>query len=120
MTNRWVVSGKSEFIREIDRYIDEHIPQNITVEDICSSFRIGRTKLYELSMDYLGCGLAEYIRNRRILHAKKLLAETDMPVTEIAYAVGFTDYNHFSRVFRSICGMSARACRKSMRTEAEE
>ena len=120
MTNRWVVSGKSEFIREIDRYIDEHIPQNITVEDICSSFRIGRTKLYELSMDYLGCGLAEYIRNRRILHAKKLLSETDMPVTEIAYAVGFTDYNHFSRVFRSICGMSARACRKSMRTEAEE
>ena len=113
MTNRWVVPSKSAFIREIDRYIEEHLTENITVEDICSTFRIGRTKLYEISMDYLGCGLAEYIRKQRIAHAQRFLRETDIPVTDIAYATGFSDYNHFSRIFKQITGMSARQYRNS-------
>ena len=113
MTNRWVVPNKSEFIREIDHYIEIHLSENITVEDICAAFRIGRTKLYELSMDYLGCGLAEYIRKQRIEHAKRLLTETDMAITDIAFATGFADYNHFSRIFKQTVGTSARAYRKT-------
>ena len=113
MTNRWVVSSKSEFIRQIDNYLDDHLTQNITVDDVCDAFRIGRTKLYEISMDYLGCGLAEYIRIQRIRHAQQLLEESDQSVTDIAYSVGFSDYNHFSRVFKQITGMSARDYRKA-------
>lgn len=113
MTNRWVVPSKSEFIRQIDNYLEDHLTQNITVDEICDVFRIGRTKLYAISMDYLGCGLAEYIRIQRIRHAQKLLEESDLSVTDIAYAVGFSDYNHFSRVFKQVTGMSARAYRKA-------
>lgn len=112
MTNRWVVPNKSEFIRHIDRYIEEHLSENITVDSLCAAFRIGRTKLYELSMDYLGCGLAEYIRNQRIEHAKRMLTETEQPITDIAFATGFADYNHFSRIFKQVVGSSAREYRK--------
>ncbi len=112
MTNRWVVPSKSEFIREIDRYIEEHLAQNITVDNICAAFRIGRTKIYELSTDYLGCGLAEYIRKQRISHAQRLLRQTDMSVTDIAFATGFADYNHFSRIFKQSTGLSARSYRQ--------
>lgn len=113
MTNRWVVPGKSEFIRQLDCYIEDRLSQTITVEEICAAFRIGRTRLYEISMEYLGCGLAEYIRNQRIQHARHLLRETDIPITDIAYAVGFSDYNHFSRIFKQQTGISARQYRKS-------
>lgn len=112
MTNRWVVPSKSEFIRAIDNYVDKHLSENITVDDICSTFQIGRTKIYALSKDYLGCGLAEYIRKQRIYHAQRVLTETDMSITDIAYATGFTDYNHFLRTFKQIVGLSARAYRK--------
>lgn len=113
MTNRWVVPNKPEFIREIDRYIEDHLSQSITVEDICAALRIGRTKLYELSVNYLGCGFAEYIRKQRINHAQRLLSQATMPITDIAYAVGFTDHNHFSRIFKQITGTSARLYRKN-------
>jgi transcriptional regulator GlxA family with amidase domain len=63
-------------------------------------------------MDYLGCGLAEYIRRQRIAHAQKMLTGTDMPITDIAFAVGFSDYNHFSRVFKQVAGITAREYRK--------
>lgn len=113
MSNRWVVPSKSEFIRQIDHYIEEHLIQHITVADICGVFHIGRTKLYEVSMEYLGCGVAEYIRIQRVRHAQRLLAETELSVTDIAYSVGFSDYVHFSRVFKLVTGMSARDYRKA-------
>lgn len=112
MTKKWVVPSKSEFIQEIDRYVEEHLSQNITVADICSAFRLGRTRLYEISLDYLGCGLAEYIRKKRIAHAQRMLIQTNLPVTDIAFATGFSDYNHFSRVFKQATGLSARQFRK--------
>ncbi|MBP3633989.1 MAG: PocR ligand-binding domain-containing protein [Oscillospiraceae bacterium] len=113
MTNRWVTPGKSDFIRQLDRYIEDHVSGSIGVEEICTALCIGRTRLYEISAGYLGCGIAEYIRRRRIFHARNLLRESTMPVTEVAYAVGFTDYNHFSRVFRKLTGMSAREYRNN-------
>jgi len=112
MTNRWVVPNKSEFIREIDRYIEAHLSESISVKDICKAFGIGRTKIYELSADYWDCGLAEYVRRQRIAHAQRMLLETDMPITDIAFATGFNDYNHFSRIFKRATGISAREYRK--------
>lgn len=113
ITNRWVTPGKSAFIRQLDRYIEENLRKTISVEEVCAAFHIGRTRLYALSSDYLGCGLAEYIRNQRIFHAQKLLTQTEMPITEIASAVGFCDYNHFSRIFKQVTGSSAREYRNS-------
>lgn len=112
ITNRWVIPNKSAFIRDVDRYIEEHLAENITVDDLCAAFRIGRTKIYELSMENLGYGLAEYIRNQKIMHAEQVLTQTDMAITEIASATGFADYNHFSRVFKKTVGCSARQYRK--------
>lgn len=111
MTNRWVTPKGSEFIRQLDRYIDDRIAGSIHSEDICAAFRVGRTRLYELCTDHLGCGPAEYVRRRRVLHAEKLLTETKLPITEIAYRTGFSDHNHFGRVFRATVGCSARQYR---------
>lgn len=113
MTNRWVTPEKSEFIRQIDRYIADHLSQSITMQELCAALRVGRTRLYELSVSYLGCGLSEYIRKQRIVHAGQMLRQTDLSITEIAYAVGFSDYNHFSRVFKQLTGMTARDYRNT-------
>ena len=111
MSNRWVTPRGSDLIRQLDRYIDDHISQSIHAADICTAFRMGRTRLYALCADHLGCGLAEYVRRRRIRYAEKLLIETKLPITEIAYRTGFSDHNHFGKVFRSIAGCSARQYR---------
>lgn len=111
-SNQWVVPGRTEFVRKMDSFIEKNMGQTITVDDICTEFSVGRTRLYDMAEDYLGCGIAEYIRNRRIEQARKLLEETDMPVGEIAYATGFSDYTHFFRIFKKVCGMSAREYRK--------
>lgn len=118
MTNRWVTPRRSDFIRQLDRYIEDHLSQSIRADEVCTAFRMGRTRLYALCSDYLGCGLAEYIRNRRIACAQRLLRQTPLPITEIAYRTGFSDYNHFSRVFRAATGCSARQYRNKNERDA--
>ena len=113
LSNKWVTPAKNEFIRQIDKYIKDNISQTITAEDICSRLHIRRTRLYHIANEYLNCGIAEYIRNYRIEEACRLLKETNIPITSVAYVTGFSDYGHFSRVFKKMKGKSARAYRKS-------
>lgn len=123
LSNQWVTPGKAEFIRRLDRYIEEHMGTTITVENLCEDLHLGRTKLYNLAENYLGCGIAEYIRHQRIKYAEKLLTETEMSVGDVAYAAGFSDYTHFFRTFKKISGVSAREFRKNngkKRTENSE
>lgn len=111
MSNAWVVPGKSEFTRQLDHYIKQHMEQNITAKSISEELNIGRTKLYDLATSYLGMGIAEYVRKQRIEYAKKLLSNTKRSITDIACSIGFSDYNHFLRIFKKECGMSARQYR---------
>jgi AraC-like DNA-binding protein len=45
-----------------------------------------------------------YLQRRRVERAMELLRETDMPVTEVCFSVGFNSLGTFSRTFRAIVG----------------
>lgn len=111
LSNQWVAPDRSEFIRHMDEFIANNLSKTITVDDICAEFHIRRTRLYSVATEYLGCSIAKYIRQQRIAHACRMICTTTLPITEIAYAVGFSDYGHFSRVFQQVNGMSATAYR---------
>ncbi|MBQ4528399.1 MAG: PocR ligand-binding domain-containing protein [Clostridia bacterium] len=115
LSNSWVTPGKNGFIRRMDMFIENNLENNITVEDICNEFHLRRTNLYGIAKDYLGCSVASYIRKQRIFHACRMLRETDESISQIAERVGFSDYCHFSGVFRKLMGISATSYRKKHR-----
>ena len=117
LSNQWVVPQKSEFIRHMDRFIEKNIEEEISVDDICAEFHIRRTRLYSIAKKYLECSIALYIRKQRIHHALRLLDETDESVSTIACKVGFSDYGHFSRVFKQFIGTSATNYRRKNRSK---
>ncbi len=112
LSNQWVMPKRADFIRQLDAYILEHIGSSITVEQLCRDFRMGRTRFYALSSDFLECPIAAYIRKKRIEEAQRLLRETTLSIARIADATGFSNYNHFFRVFREETGLSARVYRQ--------
>lgn len=54
---------------------------------------------------------SEYLTERRIRQAKVLLKNSNMPLLEVAIAVGFENQSYFSRVFKSHVGSSPRQFR---------
>lgn len=95
-------------ILKIENYIDEHISEDITPEKICSEFKIGRTQLYHLVSQNANLPIAKLIKQKRLEKAKVLLKNTDMKISDIASAVGFSDYNYFLRVFKKEFGISTK------------
>jgi len=64
-----------------------------------------------------GVTFVEYVAVQRMLHAKRLLANPNMPVSDVAVAVGFTDPSYFTRVFRKQEGVSPSEYRASVSPE---
>lgn len=93
-------------------YIEKHLNEDISIEQLCKELQIGRTKLYDIFRNELKMGISKYILRQRMHKAKKLLKTTDLSISEIAYNVGFSDYNYFSRVYKKIYGKSPKYYRK--------
>lgn len=55
----------------------------------------------------------QYIVNRRVERARRLLAETELPVAQVALSVGFQNQSHFTKVFRRATGATPRTFRLS-------
>lgn len=104
---RMATLRQEELPVQIDEYIGGHFSKDLSVPALCRRFQIGKTRLYEISRQNYGCGIAEHIRNLRIEKAKALLTEhPERKISEIAAACGFTDYNYFITVFKRLTGSS--------------
>lgn len=115
LLNHAIAFKRRNFNHELRDYLTSHISEELDSHTIAAELGISRSKLYQQCQQYLGMGIAEYLRKLRIETAQKLLRETSLPISEISGTVGFTDYNYFRRVFRNETGLSARAYRNSLR-----
>ena len=62
----------------------------------------------------MGMTPTNYIAERRIDRAKKLMQETDFPISEIALRSGFSSQSHFTTCFRRVAGVTPRSFRQGM------
>ena len=62
----------------------------------------------------MGMNPTSYIAERRIERAKKLMQETDFPISEIALRSGFSSQSHFTTCFRRLAGVTPRSFRQGM------
>ena len=103
--------------QRLELYLDEHYMEKLSLASISKQMHIGRTKLCTLAKELSGGQTLSYlIAQRRINAAKRLLAQTNLPISAVAEQVGINDYNYFSKVFRSMAGTTPSAVRKQYRS----
>ena len=107
-----VTLQQKNFIQNLNTFLLEHLSEDLSVKRLMNEFQISRNRLYDSASEYLGQGIAEYIKTLRIKEAQRLLKETNFAIHEIADNVGFNDYNYFCRVFKKEVGISAKKYRK--------
>ncbi len=84
-------------------YINAHYA-SVTVDELSREFSFCRSYISHMFRQKNGQTLKSYCNSLKIRDAKALLRETDMSVTEIAYAAGFCDCSYFINTFRKITG----------------
>lgn len=96
----------------IERYIRDHISENISRDDLCRELNITPNYLSRTFREKTGMTLQNYIKQVRIQEAQRLLRYTNRPVTLIAQDTGYATLSYFSSVFREATGMTPFAYRK--------
>lgn len=94
-------------------YIHKHYAENISIEDIAASGGMCRSKCCNLFHKVTGQTPNVYLTHYRIAKSCKLLNETDMSVSEIAYSCGFQSASYFIVVFKKAQGISPQKYRKN-------
>lgn len=91
---------------QILEYMESHICENLTIEQICRSNSIGRSQLQKLFRTKSGFGAIEYFSRMKIDLAKQMIRENHYNFTQIADSLGFSSIHYFSRQFKRITGMT--------------
>ena len=106
------VSRKRLELVEVKNYLDEHYAEKIALDELAEKYYINKYYLTKIFKETYGSTISNYLIAMRITKAKQLLRFTDMTVDEIGSAVGMSDANYFSRMFRKVEGISPREYRK--------
>ena len=103
-----------EMLDSLARYIGDHFADELSIETLAKIGCMGTTKLKKAFKLYFGCTVAEYIQRVRIDHAEHLLAYTELPVGEVAKAVGYSAAGHFAKLFADSKGILPMEYRRAM------
>ena len=101
-------------LQRLEAYLNEHYTEKLSLALLCEQLQIGRTRLCRLAKELSGGHtLSWLIAQHRINAAKALLLQSNLPVSAVAEQVGISDYNYFSRLFRSVTGTTPRKYREN-------
>ncbi|WP_405110404.1 AraC family transcriptional regulator [Paenibacillus sp. FSL K6-1217] len=108
---------KSRNVRLLDSillYIQEQYGQaNLSLDAVADHMNISKGYMSQFFKEQTGTNFSEYLENLRMNEARALLANTGLPIRDIAEQVGYHSTNTFCRAFKRDSGLSATAFRQS-------
>ena len=95
------------------RRLEDDYDQTLTLDDLADAAGFSRFHFVRVFRAVTGESPHQRLIGLRLRAAADRLLDTGAPVTEIAFAVGFTDLSHFNATFRRAFGLSPGAWRKA-------
>lgn len=109
----------SPIVTRITAYLDRHISEGLKVSSLTARTGYSSGHLTRMFRRFTGLSLKQYIVQRRVLEAKRLLVEhAGMKVDGVATAVGFSDFGVFNKAFKKLTGCTASEYRRICNLEA--
>lgn len=102
-------------LRDSLNYIDTHYREKMSVPTLAEYLRVTPDYYTKLFRDSIGKTTVDYINSVRINRGMILLLEADLPVSEVAEAVGLASGNYFSKLFRMTLGITPLLFRRENR-----
>lgn len=102
----------SKLVTDVANYIQHHLSEPITAEDIAKSLYLSRPYLSRKFIEETGESLTDFILKEKTEEAKRLLRYTDRSAAAIGTYLGYSSNGHFARVFKKYAGITPREYRE--------
>lgn len=110
-TPAWL--GTSATVSRALRLLSDGALDTGNLEDLAARLGVGGRHLRRLFAEHLGASPVAVAQTRRIFFAKRLIDETDLSMTELAFASGFSSVRRFNDVIRRSFGRAPRELRRA-------
>lgn len=106
-------------VREVVAYMEARLDQIQAPEEIAAAFGVPLDTLRKVFRREVGVPPMDFLTQRRVERAKRLLAETDLGAAEVGRAVGWTREDTAAHVFRRETGETMQAYRRRVQNAAK-
>lgn len=108
-----IKSADEEFMERIMKIINENMAEpSLSVEMIADKVGFSRVHVYRKIKEITNLSARDFIKSIKLKQAGTLLAEKDFSISDVAYAVGFTNVSHFSNTFKGYYGVTPKEYQK--------
>ena len=112
LEDRVKMHNYSPLTRSIIAHVNKNYSERITLDDIAALTYFSPIYCDTVFKREVGRSIIDFLIDKRIEEAKKLLLAQTAALTSVAERVGFSDYNYFSRVFKKRTGYTPSAYRQ--------
>ena len=106
-----IPNKNSEIIKKTIRYISQNYANPLTLELVANQVHLNPSYFSTLFKQSTGSSFKEYLNMVRVEESKRLLANTDYALIDIAIATGFEDQSYFTKVFKRYTGLTPKQFR---------
>jgi len=92
--------------KKAEAFIEKHLAEPIAIQDIANELKLSKKYLINIFSRYKGIGPAEYINRVKLNRMLLLVSHYGYTMRQACDAVGYTDPNYISRLFRKYYGVS--------------
>ncbi|HEV8482882.1 MAG TPA: AraC family transcriptional regulator [Blastocatellia bacterium] len=102
-------------LRRAIEFMHDNYSRELALEEIASAAHLSEYHFARLFKQITSVSPHVYLANLRLERSRKLLAETALPISQIAAMVGYQSQSHFTKIFKSVTGVTPRVYRRGSR-----
>ena len=106
-------NGRNTVEKEMVSYIQQNFTGKISLREFGEQFHLSEKYISRYFKEHFHITLSQYVTYLRLEHAKQLLQDTDIPVTDVAMQSGYQNVSYFIRSFQKAYAVSPLKYRKN-------
>lgn len=100
----------------IYKHVSSNFKNQIPLDEVASAVSMTVPAFCRYFKKVTGKTFTKLVNEYRVVHATKLLQESEISITDICYECGFNSFSHFNKLFKEVTGKSASKYRSNMKT----
>tara|TARA_R110002126_G_scaffold291509_2_gene453294 strand:- start:3641 stop:4513 length:873 start_codon:yes stop_codon:yes gene_type:complete len=109
------VHQDSNKIEVIYKHINENFKDHISLDEVSELVSMTIPAFCRYFKKSTGKTFTKLVNEYRVVHATKLLAESNMSIADISFECGFNNFSHFNKLFKEFTGRSASVYRSELK-----
>ncbi len=109
-----------EWLSRVEDLLKNSFQENLTIGEVAAQVSVNPAHLSRVFRQFHNQAISDYLHDLRVQFACQQLADPDVALSAIAFACGFADQSHFTRVFKQYTGMTPGAFRAMAFSKGED